>query len=66
MSDPFFYNKCMLVFNLLPFSHADSALCCMKSLIYCLPVFIFLLKTNPATSLFTLGFSEAEFNSKGA
>lgn len=65
MSNPFFYNKCTLVFNLLPFSHADSALGCMESLIYCCPVFIFLLERNPSSSLVTLGFAEVEFNSKG-
>lgn len=65
MSNPFCYNKCTLVSNLLPFSHADSALCCMESLIYCLPIFLFLLKTNPST-LVTVGFSEVEFNSKRA
>lgn len=65
MSNPFFYNKCTLVFNLLPFSHADSALCYMESLIYCLPGSIFLLKTNPSIYLVTVGFPEVEFNSQG-
>lgn len=65
MSNPACFNKGTLIFNLLPFSPADSTLlCCVKGVTASLIPFYHLLKTNASTSLGALGFSEVGFNSK--